>query len=187
MLYIIIGAAVVAVILVVVLIILKKIRKKKEAMRRVAEDKLRESNLDQLILNPNAPKDSMQTFAEKPFEMKYSPNVMGNNQTGLMLEIEEFSELSKRKYMVNPEKPIYIGSGRENTIVLTDPTVDSRQAEMGISVGIVYIRNVGSSDNIIVVRGKNNFFVGQSKVAINKNEQIQIGKSRLVVHFIKAK
>lgn len=186
MLYIIIGSAVAAVILVVVLIILKKIRKKKEAMRRVAEDKLRESNLDQLILNPNAPKDSMQTFAEKPFEMKYSLDPANSAMKGLMLQIEEISEISRRQYMINPATPFTIGSGMGNTILLSDPNVDAKQCEMGISAGAVYICNIGRPDNVRIIRGKNSFFVGPQKVAVQKNELIQIGGIKLVIHFVKA-
>ena len=186
-LYIVFGCAGSAVILIVVLIIHSSKRKKKEALLQVAEDKLRESNLDQQILNPNATPDPSRKVSEKPYEMKYSTaSAASATRKGIMLQIEEVSEISKRKYMVNPVPAITIGSGTGNSIVLTDMTIDSKQCELGLSEsGQVYVKNIGTADLVNVIRGKKSISVGNEEVVLKKSDQLKIGGVKLIITILK--
>ena len=186
-LYIVFGCAGAAVILIVVLIIHSSKRKKKEAMLRVAEDKLRESNLDQQILNPNAAPDPSRKVSEKPYEMRYSTSAAASAaRKGIMLQIEEVSEISKRKYMVNPVPPITIGSGTGNSIVLTDMTIDSKQCEIGLTEsGQVYAKNIGTANLVNVIRGKKSIPVESEEVVLKKSDQLKIGGVKLIITILK--
>lgn len=185
-LYIVFGCIGLAVILIVVLIIHSSKRKKKEALLRVAEDKLRESNLDRQILNPNAPEDLTRKVSEKPYEMRYSTTSTSVTRKGIMLQIEEVSEISKRKYMVNPVPAITIGSGSGNSIILTDMTIDAKQCELGLTDNNqVYVKNVGSTNSVSVLRGKKSLEVDANEFVLKKNDQLKIGSVKLTIHILK--
>ena len=186
-LYIVFGCIGAAVILIVVLIILSTKRKKKEALLRVAEDKLREANLVQQILNPNAAPDPSRNVSEKPYEMRYSTAAAASaTRSGIMLQIEEISEISKRKYMVNPVPAITIGSGTGNSIVLTDMTIESKQCELGLTENNqVYVKNLGTTDLVSVLRGKKSIPVGGEAVVLKKSDQLKIGGVKLTINILK--
>ena len=92
----------------------------KKNMAIVAGDKLREEALDKRILNQDVKKEEEAAASALPFEISYDSGRLekkGKRSLGkqkkaakTMLQLTETSELSARKYMLDPSRKIYIGS-----------------------------------------------------------------------------
>lgn len=181
-------AAIVLLFIVIIRLVAKSNARKKEMATR-AEDRLREEALDRVIVNAQA---NIATFAEKPVEVNYvadpNSNVTQNTKRTsgkLMLQITETSELSKRKYMLNPENGILIGSRQgANNIVITDPGVDDNQCEIIFYQNELYVRNVGQMGQITLLRGRKSALVGQGTVLLKKNDVLCIGNTQLKIEFL---
>lgn len=188
------------VLLVAVIIILAKLKKKKKRrleMEQIARDKLREEQLDRMILNEKAEVDAIRASSEQPYQMWYSSamnqDISGQQKTTgnkLMLQVEEIGLFSGRSYMLDPENGIRIGSDRDNTIILSGAEIEPRQCEItvdGINKKIVYIRNTGSTTRVGLIRGKKTAAVGGSPTQLKDGDEVAIADVRLRFSFVKAK
>ena len=101
---IIIGAILLVILLIVLIVSGNKKKKKKKAMDQLIQDKERERILDSNILNPYASNEDIKGAGETPYSVNYTSGerkgAKGGNRHLLMLQIEEISDLSNKKYII---------------------------------------------------------------------------------------
>ena len=188
-----------AVILLVVFIIIhsmnKKKKKRRDEMLQKAQDKIREDELDRRILNNKVSIDELRAKSEHPYQSSYSSAataefVSKKNPIGgrIMIQIEEITSFSKRKYMLDPAEGISIGAGKENTISLPGLDIDQRQCEIGVDHAgspIVYIQNVGLPAKVLLTRKKKESVVGAYHMELRDGDVINIQEVRFKISIIK--
>ncbi|MBR1628652.1 MAG: FHA domain-containing protein [Lachnospiraceae bacterium] len=169
-------------------------RREKREKEMMAGDRLREEALDSLLVNERARRSKMETFSAKPVEVSYNANTSDPESGGRkgkkggskkMLQILEISEVSERKYMLNPQKGIRIGSKNgKNNIVLTDSGVDDIQCEIMLFDGEIYTRNVGQRGSVVLYRGRQQAQVRQKAIPIRTGDVLQLGRTRLKLEIV---
>lgn len=185
-------------IVIIGIVIVSKTNKKKKKLDRQtqqAEDKLREAYLDKAILNPQAKTGVKSIEAVSPYAVSYDASSIehisekdktsekGNSK--LMLQITENGELSARKYMLDPEMGINIGSGNTNNhIVIFDKTVEHVQCSIVSREHRVYIRNTTGDGNVILIRKNKRAQIKNKPVELISNDAILLGETLLRVEFI---
>ena len=102
-----------------------------------------------------------------------------------MLEIEEVSDFAKKKYVVNPENHIYIGSKEGmNDILIVSPDVDAIQCEILMYQNDVYIRNVGEFGNPILKRKTEQAPIRKKTIKLYSKDIVMLGNEILTIRFI---
>lgn len=184
-----IGIGILAALLAVIIFsLISKKRREKKAKAQLAGDKVREEALDKLLLNKEAEiRKEENTFAAIPFAVNYDVNSTEkanttekkkNKRKKVMVQIVENSELSARKYMLDPQKGIFMGSKNgKNHIVINSADIDERQCEIRESSEKVYIRNIGSSGKVVLRRGKQSAYVEQKYLEIKTGDALMIGNA----------
>ena len=183
----------------IILIIISKKRKEKKAKALQASDKIREEALDRLLLNQETESRKEEpTFAAVPIAVNYDVNSVEktkdstsrkkrNKSKKVMVQIVENSELSARKYMLDPQKGIFIGSkAGKNHIVISNANVDERQCEIRENAQKVYVRNTGSSGKVILRRGKQSAYVEQKYLELKTGDTLLIGNMLYRIDLIVA-
>lgn len=171
----------------IALITISKKRKEKKAKALQASDKIREEALDRLLINQETESRREEaTFAAVPISVNYDVNAVEKNRDSsshkkrnkskkVMVQLVENSELSARKYMLDPHKGIYIGSkAGKNHIVVSNSNVDERQCEIRENSQKVYVRNIGSSGKVILKRGKQSAYVEQKYLELKTGDTLVI-------------
>lgn len=191
---------IVVLVVIIAIIIISRINKKRKAKKEMAmhaEDKLREQALDRVILNPDAPKTVQTQNQATPFSVTYDANnvqhdkmsnfaMAGSNK--IMVQLTENSELSAKKYMLDPAYGINIGSREgENHIVLNDIYVDPVQCNIAEYEGKIYMRNAGNSGKLVLVRGSERAYVERNAVELRTGDFIVISQTMFRVDLIKLK
>lgn len=183
--------------LIKLIIKIHKKNSKKTELAMHAEDKLREDALDQYILNPSAPPVSKETVEAKPFEVSYDASnvervspVKGKSkkkpEPKIMVQLIENSELSSRKYMLDPSAGINIGSRKgKNDIVVADTNVDSVQCNIIESNNKIYVRNMGGSGKLVLSRAGQRAFVEKKAIEIKTADLILLGKTVFRIELVK--
>ncbi len=189
MLWKIIVAAVVSVIILIVVIVkLKKRKARIRAIRTRAEDKRREEELNRLILNPNV--SITNPHPEKPYDVHYGVSEEGKTpakKKHWMLQIEVHTEITVRSYMLDPAKPITIGSGKENTVVLPGGRHEARICMLEMHGGKIYLARISVSEEITVERGKKRTGIHNKKLEIHSGDTILIGNDYLKLTMVDKK
>ncbi len=164
---------------------IKKSQKRKE-IKRAAEDRVRDENLNSIILNNHGnAKDNREIY--KPYDVDYSNGEQGNvnkNRSGsvmdsqqIMIQLIEKTELSTRKFLLNPAKKIKIGSDLQNNdISVLAEGISPHQCEIFAVGNKVYIRNTGDKYKTIIRRKKEQAFVDDKGIRLLSNDIIILGK-----------
>lgn len=161
-------------------------REKKREIAQAAADRMRDENLNNIILNSHAATGSNKEIY-KPYDVDYSNKDKGSSNRGSghdisagrsgqqMLQLIEKTELSTRKFVLNPAKRIRIGSDlQENEISVLSQGVAPHHCEIFAAGGSVYIRNTGEGTRTIIRRKK------EQAIADNKGIRLQTGDSILL-------
>lgn len=149
------------------IIVLKKVAAKtvkKKELRRAAADKLRDENLNRVILNAYQEKEKQKEI-HKPYDVDYGSRGTDDSKKNrrderdagdrLMIQLIEKTELSARKFVLNPAKIIRIGSDLQNNdIVVFSENVSPRQCEIFSAMDKVFIRNTGEKCKTVIKRKK---------------------------------
>lgn len=178
-----------ALVLFLVLFFLKKFmryREKRKEISQAAADRLRDENLNNIILNSHAVTGGNKEIY-KPYDVDYSSKERGGSNRGgsqdmtarkqgqPMVQLIEKTELSTRKFILNPAKRIRIGSDlQDNEISVLSQGVASHHCEIFAAGGGVYIRNTGEGTRTIIRRKK------EQAIADNKGIRLQTGDSILL-------
>lgn len=168
------------------IMVLKKVvfqKQKKKELSQAAEDRMREENLNHVILNRHAEGQKWKE-AYKPYEVDYSnagggkgnmEQIQGKRYP-VMLQLVERTELSTRKFMMNPEKAIRVGSGMEgNDISVLAEGVSTHQFEIFTIRDKVFIRNLGSGNRTVVKRKKGQVIVDEKGIRLLSGDRILLG------------
>ena len=103
-----------------------------------------------------------------------------------MLQIEEISDLSNKKYMLDPLETITIGSAKDNKISLSDALIDARQCEIGLyerDNKTLYLQNVGEK-RVILLRKKEWINVGPERLVLLNGDIIELGRIQLKITVV---
>lgn len=164
---------------------IKKSQKRKE-IKRAAEDRVRDENLNNIILNNHGnAKDNREIY--KPYDVDYSNGEQGSinkNSSGsimesqqIMIQLIEKTELSTRKFLLNPAKKIKIGSDLQNNdISVLAEGISPHQCEIFAVGNKVYIKNTGDKYKTIIRRKKEQAFVDDKGIRLLSNDIIILGK-----------
>ncbi len=190
------GGILLVIIFMVLLVKNSKMKKVRKEQIQRANDKKREQILDDKILNPNIDGTAVKASGVKAYEVKYRLDPQsagirqGMDQDMPMLQVEEVSELSNRKYIVDPSLGITIGSGHDDTITLTDSMVEKSQCEIGIDAkyrGVVYLKNYSQTKKVILFRQHDKVYIDGRRIRLLSGDEIRIGKVKLIVTFVNSK
>lgn len=157
---------------------------KKRELSQAAEDKLRDENLNHVILNSDIGKEQLKEVY-KPYDVDYSnPNtdkkVSGRNiqkgENHVMVQLIERTELSTRKFMMNPIKGIHIGSdSQSNDIAVPAEKISPCQCEIFSVRDKVFIKNLSSDNRTIIRRKKEQAIVDEKGIRLLSGDVVILG------------
>lgn len=160
--------------------LLRRQSKKKE-IDRAASDRLRDENLNQIILN-NHTGGAENREIYKPYDVDYNgegnsaPDNINIKARQTMIQLVEHTRLSTRKYVLNPAKKIRIGSDLQgNEISVVEKEIAPHQCEIFATHGQVYIRNIGGSTQTIIRRKRQSAIVDKRGIRLHSGDWIEIG------------
>lgn len=179
-----------------VTLIKKLIRRnqKKKELARAAQDKVRDENLNHVILNSYV-KEEERREVYKPYDVDYSnPNAerdrsaAGYEKKGerhSMLQLIERTELSTRKFILNPEKRIHIGSDPQNNdITIMSEGVSLRHCEIFSAQDNVYIRNLSEGNRTFLRRKREQAIVDAKGIRILSGDTVVVGRASYDITII---
>ena len=175
-------------LLVVGSVLLKEVirqNQKRKELSQAAEDKLRDENLNHVILNSDIGKERLKEVY-KPYDVDYSnPNadkkVSGKNikkgENHVMVQLIERTELSTRKFMMNPVKSIHIGSDSQNNdIAVLAENISPCQCEIFSVKDKVFIKNLSSDNRTIIRRKKEQAIADEKGIRLLSGDIIILGQ-----------
>lgn len=160
-------------------------KQKNKELRQAAEDKLRDENLNNVILNNHAGSDRLRG-EYVPYDVDYSnpggennKNLLDNskkNDNCVMLQLVERTELSTRKFMLNPAKKIRIGNElQDNDITVLSEGVSPHQCEIFSVSDKIYIKNLSHNNPTILKRKKEQVIVDEKGLRMLSNDKVILG------------
>ena len=161
-------------------------RQQKKELKQISADKLRDENLNNIILNNLAENGSLKEV-HRPYEVDYSKSNTERSEnvgkkdkvteSGMMLQLIERTELSTRKFVINPAKAIRIGSDlQDNDITVLAEGVSPSQCEIFAFENKVYVKNLGTENKTIIKRKKERAIVDGRGIRLLTNDIIIIGR-----------
>lgn len=164
-----------------------KFREKKKEITQAAADRIRDENLNSIILNSHTATDGNKEIY-KPYDVDYSSKDKGGHHKGCsqdalarkngapMLQLVEKTELSTRKFILNPAKRIRIGSDlQDNEISVLAQGVVPHHCEIFAAGGGVYIKNTGEGTRTIIRRRKEQAIVDNNGIRLQTGDCILLG------------
>lgn len=184
-------------ILSICLILLKfliKRRSKNKELYQAAADRTRDENLNKVILNEHYIKEDNK-LVKAPYEVDYGNGSSekpgrknaesSKGKMSVMLQLVENTELSTRKFILNPAKKIRIGSGfTDNDIVVSDSCIEEHQCEIFLAQGKIYIKNIGNKARTIIRRKKEQVIVDGKGIRLLTGDIVLTGKVTYEVTII---
>ena len=164
---------------------IKRNQKRKE-IRHATEDRVRDENLNNIILNNHGnAKDNKEIY--KPYDVDYRNGEQGKGSKSaldsiiesqqIMIQLIEKTELSTRKFVLNPSKRIRIGSDlQSNDISVMADGISPHQCEIFAAGNKVFIRNTGEQYKTIIRRKKEQAFVDNKGIRLLSGDKIILGK-----------
>ena len=166
---------------------LMKYREKKKEIALAAADRVRDENLNNMILNSHADRSNAREIY-KPYDVDYGSQDKGGREKGSradipagkhgqpMIQLVEKTELSTRKFVLNPAKVISIGSDlQDNDISVLSEGVEPHQCEIFAAGGNVYIRNTGEKTRTIIKRKKQQAIADNKGIRLLSGDRILLG------------
>ena len=173
----------------------KRNRTRKE-LQQFAEDRIRDEKLNSVILN-DCNFDAKKKLASKPYDVDYgnassqtksSQGIKkGNKYTNhmIMVQLVGNTELSSRKFVLNPMNIIRIGSGFENNdIVVANGNISEVQCEIFCMGEKICIRNKGDIVRTIVKRKREKTIVNDKGLCLMSGDCIILGNITYDITFI---
>jgi len=180
------GVLAAAVLFIVLLKRAVKSSQKRKEIQQAAEDRVRDENLNDIILNSYCNAGEKKEIY-KPYDVDYRNGGQGKGDKNspvaakdshrVMIRLVEKTELSTRKFMLNPEKGIRIGSDLQtNDISVLADGISPSQCEIFAAGGKVYIRHTGGSNKTIIQRKKERAFADAKGVRLLSDDVIILEK-----------
>lgn len=174
----------IAVGLLAVMGILINRQKKRTELLELAQKKQRDIALEEAIRNQRIGSQKGK-ISSVPYELDYSKSsdparqkkIPAGGSGHLMVQIEEHSDLSVRKFMLDPSDDIYIGRETDvNTIVISDQAADARHCLIFESQGCVYIKSLTEFGHTQIIRKSKTTQANQQGIRLLTGDRLQIGK-----------
>lgn len=161
-------------------------KQRNKEINQAAADRVRDENLNSVILNHYG-NDKNQKEVYVPYDVDYGNGESGKNVTGknnfdisvkqVMIQLIEKTELSTRKFVLNPAKKIRIGSDLQNNdISILSEGIAPQQCEIFSVKDKVYIRNLSTGMQTIIRRRKEKALVDEKGIRLLSNDTIILGK-----------
>lgn len=158
---------------------------KNRELTRAAADKVRDENLNNAILNHCARGETKEVY--KPYDVDYSNmnddadksirEFPKESEVHTMIQLVEKTELSTRKFMLNPAKKIRIGSElHDNDISVLAEGISLHQCEIFSVRNRVYLRSLSPENKTIIRRKKIQAIVDEKGVRLLSNDIIILGR-----------
>lgn len=164
-----------------------KRREKKKEIALAAADRMRDENLNSIILNSYADRSNKKEVY-RPYDVDYGSPDKGGGGKGSrtdfssgkqgqpMIQLVEKTELSTRKFVLNPAKIIRIGSDlQDNDISVLAEGISPHQCEIFAGGGKVYIRNTGEGTRTIIRRKKQQAIADNKGIRLLTGDRILLG------------
>jgi hypothetical protein len=177
--------------------LIRKIVKKRQNSKELyiqANDKIRDENLNNVILN-NYHSKTKTKESPKPYDVDYGSRENGKvddvknikkKKKQLMIQLIEKTELSTRKFMLDSKKGIRIGSDTQgNDITIYDSKVAPHQCEIFEINNKIYVRSLSSQIRIFIIRKKESAIVDEKGIRLLSNDKIIIGNVTYSINIIK--
>jgi len=190
-----IGILAAALMLLILWWVKKKIKKKSRSreIEQAAKDRVRDEKLNQMILNQVGEKAKGRS---KPYEVNYeyasSQDIDKRNknqkniENQIMVQLTENTELSTRKFVLNPKDGIRIGSAMVgNDIVLVNSEMADYQCEIFAVSDKIYIKSLSDIVRTIIKRYKEQAIIDGKGVRLLTGDRIVIGKVCYEVTIVK--
>lgn len=170
-------------------------RQRIKELEQASADKMRDENLNNVILNNHIEKGNIKEIY-KPYDVDYSkPNTDNRNyenndkqEGNVLVRLVEKTELSTRKFIMNPIKPIRIGRDVQgNDISVMAEDIDLHQCEIFTAGNKIYIKSIGTSNQTILKRKKDRAIVSGAGVRLLSNDTIILGSVLYEVTIIDKK
>lgn len=175
-----------------------KHRGKKKEIAMAAADRMRDENLNHIILNSYADRrDGREVYM--PYDVDYGGSDKSGSRKGnqmdvsagkrgqLMVQLVEKTELSTRKFVLNPERGIRIGSNaQDNDISVLSEGIAPRQCEIFAVGGKIYIRDMGEGSRTILKRKKERVIVDGKGIRLLSGDSILFGSVTYDITIIKS-
>lgn len=173
-------------------------RRKKKEIAMAAADRMRDENLNHIILNSYADRrDGREVYM--PYDVDYGGSdknggrkgnqmdVSAGKQGQLMVQLVEKTKLSTRKFVLNPERGIRIGSNaQDNDISVLSEGIAPRQCEIFAVGGKIYIRDMGEGSRTILKRKKERVIVDGKGIRLLSGDSISFGGATYDIAIIKS-
>lgn len=164
-------------------------------LEQASADKMRDENLNNVILNSHIEKGNIKEIY-KPYDVDYSKSNTDNRnyenndkqEGNILVRLVEKTELSTRKFIMNPIKPIRIGRDVQgNDISVMAEDIDLHQCEIFTAGNKIYIKSIGTSSQTILKRKKDRAIVSGAGVRLLSNDTIILGSVLYEVTIIDKK
>lgn len=162
----------------------RKERKKSAEMSHITR---RNEALNEALRDPSA-KGPVQSRPEGPLEISWDDKAVHQSaaaDSALMIELIELSTYSRRKYVFRADRPISIGSGPNNQLVLPRDGVAENHCEIRMVGKRACVRSM-SRGQTSLKRKKTVVLVGTEGVYLNNEDHIQLGTSEIQFRLFKA-
>lgn len=173
--------------LIVVLRTWSKWRKKRRKSEEMSHITRRNEALNEALRDPSA-KEPVQSGPEGPLEISWDDKAVHQSAaagSALMIELIELSTYSRRKYVFRADRPISIGSGPNNQMVLPREGVAEKHCEIRMAGKRACVRSVSRAQTSLK-RKKNVVLVGTEGIYLNNGDHLQLGTSEIQFRLFKA-
>lgn len=162
--------------------------KKLKEMVSLQKDRIREEELDAKLQNRvyverNAKSDSK----NNPYEVNYHEEenaAYENEKEHLSIQIEEWGNLSNKKYVVHVFEQVRIGRDDSNKIILNDTTIAGHQLELLRVGNELFVKNLDESVSVTLKRKRDRFALTGAEVCLKTGDELSLGNTTLRLHMI---
>lgn len=157
--------------------------KQEDKLKAQIMDKLREEELDRVILNPKFNSDELRARMEKPVNVEYLSET-SSGERSRMIHITEMGVLATKEYILNPRDPISVGTGNDNTIVLSDLSVGDLKCEIMVHNGILAAKSNDHEKKVVLKRNKKSTYLMNELIEIRSLDEILLGKTTIRIRIL---
>jgi hypothetical protein len=157
--------------------------KQEDKLKAQIMDKLREEELDRVILNPKFNSDELRARMEKPVNVEYLSEA-SSGERSRMIHITEMGVLATKEYILNPRDPISVGTGNDNTIVLSDLSVGDLKCEIMVHNGILAAKSNDHEKKVVLKRNKKSTYLMNELIEIRSLDEILLGKTTIRIRIL---
>lgn len=174
---------VIAVVLLIINIRQSAKNKRYKKMLSLYKDRVREEFLDTMLHNEYYIFNN-ESANIAPYEIEFQEEKKAEKKDAICVHFECIGSLSTRKYVVNIEGEFFIGRAKTNGIVLKEQGIDNRHIHFIRQNNDLYVQNESSSFGMQLLRGKQQYNIGDTAVRINDKDVLQTGDTVIKIRLL---